>query len=63
MNSNSYLGTILCKHWSMEREIRERTVEGRLVMGALERVMKGRNVSIAVKKGKKKKIKIKHNKR
>ncbi len=32
-------------------EIRERTVKGRQVMGALERVMKGRNVSVVVKKG------------
>ena len=45
-----YLGTILCKHGSMEGEIRERTVKGRQVIGALERVMKGRNVSMAVKR-------------
>ncbi len=51
VNEFKYLGTILCKHGSMEREIRERTVKGRQVMGALERVMKGRNVSMAVKKG------------
>ncbi len=31
-----YLGTILCEHGSMEAEIRERTVKGRQVMGALE---------------------------
>ncbi len=37
----------------LEREMRERTVKGRQVMGALERVMKGRNVrvSMVVKKG------------
>ncbi len=46
-----YLGTILCKHGSMEGEIREKAVKGRQVMGALEKVMKGRNVSMAVKKG------------
>ncbi len=45
-----YLGTILCQHGSMEGEIRERTVKGRQVMGALERVTKGRNESMAVKK-------------
>ncbi len=28
--------TVLCKHGSMEGEIREITVKGRLVMGALE---------------------------
>ncbi len=51
VNEFTYLGTILCKQGSMEGEIRERTVKGRQVMGALERVMKGRNVSMAVKKG------------
>ncbi len=52
VNKFKYLGTILCKHGSMEREIKERTVKGRQVMGVLERAMKGRNVSIVVKKGK-----------
>ncbi len=46
-----YLGTILWKHGSMEGEIRERTVKGTQVMVALERVMKGRNVSMVVKRG------------
>ncbi len=45
-----YLGTIVCKHGSIEGEIWERTVKGRQVMGALERVMKGRNVSVEVKR-------------
>ncbi len=35
----------------MEGEIRERTVNSRQVMGALESVMKGGNVSMAVKQG------------
>ncbi len=51
VNEFKYLGTILCKHRSMEGEIRKRTVKGRQVMGALERVMKGRNASMEVKKG------------
>ncbi len=51
MNEFKYLGTILCKHESMEGEIRERTVKGRQVIGALERVTKGRNLSMAVKRG------------
>ncbi len=34
-----------------ERKERERTVKGRQVMSALERVMKGRNVSKEIKKG------------
>ncbi len=35
VNEFSYLGTIICKHGSMEGEIKERTVKGRQVMGAL----------------------------
>ncbi len=51
VNEFKYLGTILCKHGSMEGEIRERAVKGRQVMGTLERVMRGRHVSMAAKKG------------
>ncbi len=51
VNEFKYLGTILCKHGSMEEEIRERTVKGRQVMGDLKRVMKGRTVSMEVKGG------------
>ncbi len=51
VNEFKYLGTILYKHGSMEAERRERTVKGRQVMGALERVMKGRNVTMEVKRG------------
>ncbi len=51
VNEFKYLGTTLCKHGSMEGDIRERTVKDRQVMGAMERLMKGRNVSMAVKKG------------
>ncbi len=51
VNELKYLGTILCRHGSMERKIRERTVKGRQVMGGLERVMKGRNLSMEVKWG------------
>ncbi len=50
VNEFKYLGTILCKHVSIEEEIRERTVKSRQVMGTLERDMKGRSVSMAVKK-------------
>ncbi len=51
VNEFKYLGTLLYKHGSMEGEIRERTVKSRQVMGALERVMKERSVSMVVKKG------------
>ncbi len=51
VNEFKYLGAVLCKHGSMEGERWERTVKGKQVMGTLERVMKGRNVSMAVKKG------------
>ncbi len=51
VNEFKYLGTILNRHGSMEGEIWKRTIHGRQVMGALERVMRGRNVSMAVKKG------------
>ncbi len=36
VNEFKYLGTILCKHESMEREISEKTVKGKQVIGALE---------------------------
>ncbi len=54
VNEFRYLGTILCKHGSTEGEIRERTVKGRQVMGAMERVKKGRTVSMVVKQGNRK---------
>ena len=46
-----YLGSILCKHGSMDGETRERAVQGRKVVGSLGRIMKGRTVSMEVKKG------------
>ncbi|KAK3893665.1 hypothetical protein Pcinc_002527 [Petrolisthes cinctipes] len=46
-----YLGTVMCKHGSMEGEIRERAVKGRQVIGSLGRIMKGRSVSMEVKRG------------
>ncbi|KAK3896274.1 hypothetical protein Pcinc_000018 [Petrolisthes cinctipes] len=45
-----YLGTVLCNHGSMEEKIRERAVRSRQVIGALGRIMKGRSVSMEVKK-------------
>ncbi len=47
-----YLETVLCKHGEVdgERE-RERAVKSMSVIGSLARVMKGRNVSMYVKRG------------
>ncbi len=46
-----YFGTVLCKHGGMEGEIRERVMRDRSVVGSLAGVMKGRNVSMDVKRG------------
>ncbi len=46
-----YLGTVLCKHGGMEGEIRERVMKGKSAVSLLAGVMKGRNVSMDVKKG------------
>ncbi len=42
---------VLHKHGGMEREIREQVMKGRSVVGSLAGVMKGRNVSMDMKKG------------
>ncbi len=44
-----YLGSILIKYRSMEGETRESGVQGRKVVGSLERIMKERTVSMEVK--------------
>ena len=46
-----YPGTVIGKHGEMDGEIRTRAVKGRSAIGALGRVMKGRSVSIEVKRG------------
>ncbi len=51
VNEFKYLGTVLCKHGGMEGEIRARVMKGRSVVGSLAGVMKGRNVSMEVKRG------------
>ncbi len=51
MSDFKYLGTVICKHGGMEGEIRERVMKGRSVVGLLTGVMKGRNVSMDVKRG------------
>ncbi len=51
MKEFKYLGTVICKHGGMEGEIRERVMKGRSVVGSLAGIMKGRNVSMDVKRG------------
>ncbi len=46
-----YLGTVLNKHGEMDGEVRERAVKDLSVTGSLARVMKGRSVSMEVKRG------------
>ncbi len=46
-----YLGIVLNKHGESEREVRERAVKVRRVIGSLPRVVRGRNVSMEVKRG------------
>ncbi len=50
VNEFKYLGTVLCKHEGKEGEIRERVMKGRSVVGLFAGVMKGRNVSMEVKR-------------
>ncbi len=45
-----YLGTVLSKHSEIE-EVRDRAVKGKSFIGSLARVMKGRSVSMEVKRG------------
>lgn len=43
-----YLGSVMCKHGGTG-ETREELLQGRKVVGSLERVMNGRSVSMEVK--------------
>ncbi len=51
MKEFKYLGTALCQHGSVEGKVRDREVKGSQVVGTLERIMKGRSVSMEVRKG------------
>ena len=46
-----YLGTVFYKHGEMERERRERAVKGRCVIESLARIIRGRNVSMEIRRG------------
>ena len=50
VNELKYLGTILSKHGDM-KEVTKRALKGKSVIGSLAWFMKGRNVSMEVKKG------------
>ena len=41
----------MCKHRVMEGKIRDKAVKGMCVIGSLARIMRGRNISIEVKRG------------
>ena len=45
-----YQGIVLCKHGEKKEEIRERTVKVKCVIRSFARVMRGRNVSMEIKK-------------
>ncbi len=47
---NMMMMMMLCKHRGMEGEIRERVMKGRSIVGSLTGVMKGRKVSMDVKR-------------
>ena len=51
MKAFKYLGAVLCKHGGMERKITQRAVKGRDVIGSLARLVRGRNISMEVKRG------------
>ncbi len=50
VNEFKYLGSVMCKHCGMEGESRERALQGGRVAGSLGRIMKGRSVSMEVKR-------------
>ncbi len=51
MSEFKYLGTVLCQHEGMEREIREPVMKHRSILGSFTGIIKGRNVSKDVKRG------------
>ncbi len=50
VNEFKYLGSVMCKLGGMGGETRERALQGRKVVGSLGRIMKGRSVSMEVKR-------------
>ncbi len=50
VNEFKYLGPVMCKHGGTEGGTRERSLQGRKVVGSLGRIMNGRSVSLEVKR-------------
>ncbi len=50
MNLIKYLGSVMGKHGGTEGESRERALQGRKVVGSLGCIMKGRSLSMEVKR-------------
>ncbi len=50
VNDFKYLGSVMCKHGDTEGETRERALQGRKGVGSLGHIMKGRSVSMEVKR-------------
>ncbi len=50
VNEIKYLGSVMGKHGGTEGETRERVLQGRKAVGFLGRIMKGRSVSMEVKR-------------
>ncbi|MEL7177812.1 MAG: reverse transcriptase domain-containing protein [Pseudomonadota bacterium] len=46
-----YLGTVLSKYGDMEKEVKERVMQGKRVDGTLESIMRNKKVGLNVKKG------------
>lgn len=51
MDEFKYTGAVLSNHGENEGEISKKAVKGRSIIGALASVIKGRNVSMKVKRG------------
>ncbi len=50
VNEVKYLGSIFCKHGSMEGEVRKKELQGRKEVGSLGYTMKGWTVNKEIKK-------------
>ncbi len=58
VNEFKYVGSVMCKHGGTEGETRERALQGRKAVGSLGRIMKGRSVSMEVKRDLRNTVKV-----